>query len=205
MKKLVFVIAATALITGCGKKATHPTIAASETTKAIKVDQLAGTVGPGTAMHTLQLCMAGTTPDTVWIAITDSTNVKNANLLIGNAVEVVALPGADGSYIGVSIVGNQTYAEAVGRWTYPDPINPKGVLGVQIDVEGKASSINMATLVYDKWALTNTPSEIVLYGKSIGNGQTINIADTALIVQNTDGKLQMAFKGAGFPFVKQQP
>lgn len=205
MKKLIFMVAALSLLAGCGKKTAQPVSHDEDTAKAIKIDHLTGTIGPGTAMHTLQLCINGTSPDTVWVAITDSTNVRNANLLIGNAVEVAAIPGRDGSYIGLSIVGNQTYTEAVGRWTYPDPINAKNVVGVQIDIEGKASSINMATLVYDKWALTNTPSEIVLYGQSIGNGQTINFADTALIVQNTDGKLQLAFKNGGFPFVKQLP
>ena len=43
------------------------------------------------------------------------------------------------------ISADRTYAEAVGRWTVPDPIAPAKVMGVELQTEGRAQSINMAT------------------------------------------------------------
>ena len=75
-------------------------------------------------------------------------------------------------------------------------------MGVELDIDGAASSINMATLVYTSWQLTQNPGEIILHGRSIGNVQTIEFADTAKIYKK-DGVLMLGFKGKDFNLVKQ--
>ena len=49
-----------------------------------------------------------------------------------------------------------------------------------LNEDGTAVSINMATLQYQEWSASG--DTLVLTGKSIGNGQTIDMADTLLIV-----------------------
>lgn len=204
MKKIFFLaLAAGLLMSSCGGKTTKKESSNDETKPcSTKLEQLIGTVGPGTAMHSLQLCQMGLKTDTVWIAIGDSTDVKNANLVIGNLVEVLCKPCADGELVALSIEGNQTYAEAIGDWTTPDPGNSKQQMGVQLDIEGVASSINMHTLVYKSWQLTQNPGEVILIGESIGSGQTFEFADTARIYKK-DGQLMMGFKGNDLPYTKQ--
>ena len=204
MKKLFFVtLIAGLLLSSCGGKGPKKD-AGKDGSKpsSIKIEHLIGTVGPGTAMHSLQLCQMGLKTDTVWVAIGDSTDVQNANLVIGNLVEVLCKPSKDGELVAISIKGNQTYAEAIGDWTTPDPINSKQQMGVQLDIDGIASSINMYTLVYRSWQLTHNPGEIILIGESIGNGQSFEFADTARIYKK-DGQLMMGFKGNDFTYTKQ--
>ena len=144
-----------------------------------KTDTVYGLVGPGTAMHSLELCKISPA-DTLWFAIDDSTDVKEANLVIGNRVEVI-YKGCKDEKVAIKIVGDATYANAVGEWTMPDPIAPDKVMGVNIQVEGVASSINMATLVYKSWELTSDKDIIILHGESIGTGETFSFSDSARI------------------------
>ena len=190
-------------VSSCGKKENKTEEQpVTEAPTRIHIEKIAGIVGPGTSMNVLQLYVPGTPGDTLWIEINDTTNTANANLLIGNTVEVLCEPESGNQLVALSISGNQTYAEAVGTWTRPDPVMPDKVMGVQLDVLGKASSINMATLVYESWHLTKQPGEIELMGKSIGNVQTIDFVDTARIFQK-DGKMILAFKGSEFELTKQ--
>ncbi|MCX4368310.1 MAG: lipocalin family protein, partial [Duncaniella sp.] len=50
-----------------------------------------------------------------------------------------------------------------------------------LEPDGKASSINMATLAYDTWTIEG--NRLILGGKSIGNGQTIDFSDTLVVVR----------------------
>ena len=68
-----------------------------------------------------------------------------------------------------------------GNWIEVMPVNQHIVQGVSLYEKGEASSIGMATLQYQHWGLTGD-SRLVLEGKSIGNGQTIEFADTLDIV-----------------------
>lgn len=73
-----------------------------------------------------------------------------------------------------------------GRWVEPIPgIN--GVQGIDIQPEGVASSINMATLQYDSWKAEG--DKLILNGRSIGNGQTITFSDTMRIEKLTPDSL----------------
>lgn len=62
--------------------------------------------------------------------------------------------------------------------------------------EGKASSIGMATLQYESWQLLSD-RQLVLSGKSIGNGQTISFSDTLAILSLQQDTLTLR-KGADY-------
>ena len=100
------------------------------------------------------------------------------------------------------IATDPTYAEAIGRWTMPDPIDPEGVMGVEIRIEGVAQSINMATLVYTSWELQGEADKILLKGESIGNGQTIGFTETGVIAKDAEGKYTLTIEGTGTVYTK---
>lgn len=86
-----------------------------------------------------------------------------------------------------------------GEWIQPVPGMEGQIQGIELEKGGKARSINMATLVYEKWHREG--NQIVLHGKSIGNGLTIDFDDTyeiskldetELILK--DGDLEMVYK-----------
>ena len=85
---------------------------------------------------------------------TTAADKSDANgLLLGAPVTVDYTGKLKDGAAATKIATDPTYAEAVGKWTMPDPIAPEGVMGVEIMVEGAARSINMATLVYTSWEL----------------------------------------------------
>ena len=100
------------------------------------------------------------------------------------------------------VATDPTYAEAVGKWTMPDPIAPEGVMGVEIMVEGAARSINMATLVYTSWELQGEADKILLKGQSLGNGQTIDFTQTGMIAKTADGNYTLTIEGTGTVYTK---
>ena len=67
-----------------------------------------------------------------------------------------------------------------GSWVEPVPGMEEQTQGFTLNEDGTAVSINMATLQYQEWSASG--DTLVLTGKSIGNGQTIDVADTLLIV-----------------------
>ena len=75
----------------------------------------------------------------------------------------------------------------VGRWVQPVPNMPQMIQGFVLEEGGKASSVNMATLSYERWEKQN--NRLVLSGKSIGNRQTIAFSDTFAIEKLTPDSL----------------
>ena len=104
----------------------------------------------------------------------------------------------------VKISADRTYAEAVGRWTVPDPIAPAKVMGVELQTEGRAQSINMATLIYTGWELQGEAGKILLKGQSIGNGQTIGFTETGVISKDAAGRYTLSIEGTGTVYTKAQ-
>ena len=86
-------------------------------------------------------------------------------------------------------------AAKVGKWTMPDPIDPEGVMGIDILIEGQAQSINMATLRYTSWELQGEAGKILLKGQSVGNGQTIDFTETGIIAKDADGVYTLTIEG----------
>lgn len=88
------------------------------------------------------------------------------------AIAVILLNGCTPDKIGI-----------IGSWIEPIPGQSDQVQGLKLEAEGKASSINMHTLLYETWEQQG--EKIILKGKSIGNGQTISFSDTLKIVKLT--------------------
>ena len=59
--------------------------------------------------------------------------------------------------------------------------------GFTLEEGGKASSINMSTLQYEKWERHG--DMLILQGTSIGNGLTVNFTDTLTIEKLTKDSL----------------
>lgn len=76
-----------------------------------------------------------------------------------------------------------------GRWVEPVPGMENQVQGMNLERGGKASSINMATLQYDRWEKCG--DRLLLSGRSIGNGTTIDFTDTLTIVKLTPTDLTL--------------
>ena len=116
----------------------------------------------------------------------DADKSEANGLLLGAPVVVDYKGKLEDGAAAAKVAPDPTYAEAVGKWTMPDPIDPEGVMGIEILIEGQAQSINMATLRYTSWELQGEAGKILLKGQSIGNGQTIDFTETATIAKDAD-------------------
>lgn len=68
-----------------------------------------------------------------------------------------------------------------GTWVEPIPGMPGKVQGFSLEADGSASSVNMATLTTERW--TREGDRLILEGKSIGNGQTIEYRDEWTVLE----------------------
>lgn len=66
-----------------------------------------------------------------------------------------------------------------GSWVEQVPGMPGIEQGFTLETDGKAASINMATLQYSRWERRD--DVLLLSGQSLGNGQTIDFTDTLQI------------------------
>ena len=87
-------------------------------------------------------------------------------------------------------VGNKV--DITGAWVEPIP-GMTGEQGIKIEEGGIASSINMATLVYESWKQEG--DQLFLKGKSIGNGGTFEFTDTMKIQKLTVDSLILNNRG----------
>lgn len=76
-----------------------------------------------------------------------------------------------------------------GKWVEPVPGMENQMQGVNLEKGGKASSINMATLQYEKWERKG--DMLILSGKSIGNSETIAFVDTLTVVKCNNDNLTL--------------
>lgn len=81
-----------------------------------------------------------------------------------------------------------------GNWIEVMPANTQYVQGVTLNTDGTASSIGMATLKYDSWSLSD--DRLILNGKSIGNGQTLDFSDTLDVVNLTTDSMTLGRFGS---------
>ena len=127
---------------------------------------------------------------------TMNADKREANgLLLGAPVTVNYSGKLEEGAAASKVATDPTYAEAVGNWTMPDPIDPDGVMGIRIMVEGEAQSINMATLRYASWELQGEAGKLLLKGESVGNGQTIDFTETGIIAKDADGVYTLTIEG----------
>lgn len=80
-------------------------------------------------------------------------------------------------------------SEITGEWVEPIPGMEDQVQGICLNADGTASSINMATLQYETWKREG--DDLILSGKSIGNGQTLMFSDTLQIKCLTDEEMSL--------------
>ncbi|MDE5705147.1 lipocalin family protein [Muribaculum sp.] len=97
-------------------------------------------------------------------------------------------------------VGKNTDIE--GRWVQPVPGQPDACQGIALEPDGKASSINMATLAYDTWTIEG--NRLILGGKSIGNGQTIDFSDTLVIVRLSADTLVLRMDAMALEYTREK-
>lgn len=132
---------------------------------------------------------------------TADADLTEANgLLVGSPV-VVEYRKAD---VAVKVAADATYAAAVGRWTMPDPIDADAVMGIELQTGGAAASIRMATLRYTSWELQGEENRILLRGQSIGNGQTIDFEQTALLGTDAEEGATLAIEGTNVVLTKER-
>ena len=143
------------------------------------------------------------TADDTYTFSTMNADKSDANgLLLGAPITVDYTGKLKDGTAATKVATDPTYAEAVGKWTMPDPISPESVMGIEIMVEGEAKSINMATLVYTSWELQGEMNKILLKGQSLGNGQTIDFTETGVIAQTADGNYTLTIEGTGTVYTK---
>ncbi|MGZ2371396.1 lipocalin family protein [Ancylomarina sp. YFZ004] len=73
----------------------------------------------------------------------------------------------DDIYDETSAISSEDKALFIGSWVEPIPGTPNSIQGFTLNEDGTASSINMHTLLYQKWVLK--PVKLILTAKSIGN------------------------------------
>lgn len=83
--------------------------------------------------------------------------------------------------------GNKKADTVVGAWIMPIEGQLGEIQGIDLKEDGTASSINMATLVYQSW--DQNGDDLYLTVKSIGNGMTIEGVDTLKIEKLTSDSL----------------
>jgi len=132
----------------------------------------------------------------------DADKSEANGLLLGAPVTVNYSGKLEEGAAASKVSTDPTYAEAVGNWTMPDPIDPDGVMGIRIMVEGEAQSINMATLRYASWELQGEAGKILLKGVSEGSGSPIEFTETATIAKDADGIYTLTVEGNGAVYTK---
>lgn len=90
-----------------------------------------------------------------------------------------------------------TSAEIAGTWVEPIPIAQDAEQGMQLNADGTASSIGMATLQINSWKQPSSDL-LVLSTVSIGNGVTCESEDTLKIVKLDADSLVLANTSTGF-------
>lgn len=85
-------------------------------------------------------------------------------------------------------------ASLTGEWLQPVPGMEALQQGFRLEADGGAESVGMATLQLEEWRREG--DNLLLTGRSIGNGQTIRFVDTLRIVCLSADSLVVA-RGAG--------
>lgn len=88
-----------------------------------------------------------------------------------------------------------------GKWVEPVPGMENQVQGINLEKDGKASSINMATLQYESWE--QKENQLILSGKSIGNHETCSFSDTLAIEKLTKDALVLKKGNLTISYQKQ--
>ncbi|MEF9949781.1 MAG: lipocalin family protein [Mucinivorans sp.] len=135
--------------------------------------------------------------DSVNLSTMDANPADVPGVLIDDSISVVYKDTANMKLVTqLTVLRHSPYFFIQGRWVEANPINKAQVQGFAINADGTVSSINMATLQYNNWNFDIEKHTLTLGGQSIGNGTTINFADTMNIVKLDADSLLLASDGA---------
>lgn len=86
---------------------------------------------------------------------------------------------------------SESEPQLAGTWLQPVPGIESVMQGITLEADGSARSENMSTLCYESWT---RPDEgvLILSGKSVGNGITIEFSDTLTLSRLTADTLVLA-------------
>lgn len=123
--------------------------------------------------------------DTMTFSTMDADKSEVNGILIGDTATVTYngdIKKNNNFANATKLVVNPIQDPLVGSWVKPiEGIG--GFEGIEIVRNGVATSINSATLLYETWRRDG--NLVILTGKSIGNGQTIDFSDS-LVIQKLD-------------------
>lgn len=150
-------------------------------------------------VHTVKGTIVDASMNNVVVASADSTysftiegadTTESNGLLLGAPITVTYIGklAEDGSAAATKIATDATYCKLINGWVEPNPIAEGEVQGFELQVEGVAKSINMATLVYQNWSLCED-GRLALAGESVGNDQTLPFRELYTIVTLDDNNL----------------
>lgn len=154
------------------------------------------------SMHHIRLSIYAIRQHSIDISIDDNTNMSKAYIMEGNTAKVTYRKTKQGN-VATKIEGCPDYYFAIGKWTREDPISPKKRMGVELSINGEASSINMATLPYTHWIMQGEPGKLIIFGKSIGNGQT-EYVETVVTISKKRGKWIMTDEDNNEIYTKEE-
>lgn len=142
--------------------------------------------------------------DTVLVSTVDADVTADDGILIGDSVQAWIAEASNDTVLIANkvIVTSAPKATLEGSWVEPIPGMEDLMQGITLSDAGEASSINMATLQYSSWMQFG--DSIVLLGKSIGNGQTIEFADTMRVEKLTIDSLVLTKGTIVFRYSKRQ-
>lgn len=149
------------------------------------------------SMNTLQIRTA--TGDTLEFSTMNADRTAANGILIGDTATVSYMnklnPQLTDATKIVVIPAIHTSDLLIGSWVQPIPGMPDQIQGIDIHENGEASSINMATLVFESWSSpeSDPDHQLILCGQSIGNGITTSFCDTVKIEKLTQDSLVLAY------------
>ena len=90
--------------------------------------------------------------------------------------------------------------QLVGSWVQEIPGEIQGYQGFILSRDGKAASLNMASLQYFSYIIDE--QSLILQGQSLGNGQTIDFTDKYQIVHLDENSLVLSKEGQRLEYQK---
>ena len=111
-------------------------------------------------------------------------------LTAGSPIKVVCEGAPEAGFATArSISTPETYTALTGRWSWN---NDSYGQQITISPRGEASSTGSATLLYERWSLDG--DTLILSGRSLGNGQTIEFVQEWRIARLTADALHLESK-----------
>lgn len=151
------------------------------------------------------MAVATTAGDTLTVSTMDAERVVQDGILLGDTATVYYKEKPQNGMIMatkvVVVPGERECTGLLGSWVESIEGMPGQVQGLTMESGGVAKSVNMATLVYEQWKKEG--EELLLSGKSIGNGLTINFEDTLHIEKLTADSLILSRGGYIIRYCRQ--